>query len=498
MNDVFSSSMNRRILFCAFLFIAFSVQLSAQDDNSFGSNEFTGFREELLEDYNDFRREINAEYIDFLTKAWKEYRLFQGKVPDETPKPLSPVLFQEEKNMRDEAVKVDGILEKIPDSMPVRRGGQKEEDSDNCWLGQTNDSLRLDFFGAELAIHYQRRQFSLSGITERSVGNLWKDITDSRFTTLLKDMLHHKRKMQMNDWAYFLLAKKVAARLSSLQSKDCRMVFQHFLLVQSGYDVRLGRVDNFLVLLLPVREEVYACPYLELDGKLFYVISDEDKKMKGHSSIFTYRLPDKLVQAPYLSLMIHKELLLPVLPKSFCVKAAEMEIKGEVNQNEIRFYKEYPSCELAVYARAAVTDKLGKQLKAALSAHLSGKPFAEALNRLLLWVQAGFRYQTDGEQFGYEKPFFMAENFYYPASDCEDRSILFAWLVRHLLGREVVLLDYPGHMATAVSVGKDQIRGAYVELNGKKYVVCDPTYVNAEAGRMMPSYRTKRAKVIRL
>lgn len=61
-----------------------------------------------------------------------------------------------------------------------------------------------------------------------------------------------------------------------------------------------------------------------------------------------------------------------------------------------------------------------------------------------------------------------------------------------------MLLDYPGHMATAVSVGKDQIRGAYVELNGKKYVVCDPTYVNAEAGRMMPSYRTKRAKVIRL
>ena len=64
-------------------------------------------------------------------------------------------------------------------------------------------------------------------------------------------------------------------------------------------------------------------------------------------------------------------------------------------------------------------------------------------NILIDFVQNSFQYQTDGEQFGYEKPFFMDENFYYPACDCEDRAILFSNLVKDLLGLDAVLLDYP-------------------------------------------------------
>lgn len=115
-----------------------------------------------------------------------------------------------------------------------------------------------------------------------------------------------------------------------------------------------------------------------------------------------------------------------------------------------------------------------------------------------MWVQTGFRYQTDGEQFGYEKPFFIEETFYYPACDCEDRSILFARLVSRLLRKEVILLDYPGHVATAVSMDEEEVKGANVALQGKKFIVCDPTYMNAKAGQVMPSCKGKRPKVIKL
>ena len=40
--------------------------------------------------------------------------------------------------------------------------------------------------------------------------------------------------------------------------------------------------------------------------------------------------------------------------------------------------------------------------------------------------------------------------FYYPYCDCEDRSVLYSYLVRNLLKLDVVLLDYPNHIATAV------------------------------------------------
>lgn len=489
-----------RILLTLLFITCLSVRVFAQGNDSSVGNEFKDFREELQNEYVDFRKEINAEYIEFLSRAWKEYRLFQGRTPDETPKPLSPVLSQEEKDCREVLVGTDvGTEQLIDETLAAKEKAERnilKGISTEVNLRQITDSLQLDFFGAELWLHYQSRPFYLPAVTEQSVGNLWREMAGSRFSSLLADMLCYKEKMQMNDWAYFLLVKKVATHLSTLQGEDCRTVFQHFLLVQSGYDVRLARMDRFLVLLVPIHEKVYACSYLEIDGRPYYVISDKD--LKSYSSIFTYQLPDNLIQTPYLSLMIYKELLLPMQPKAFCIKTARLEVKGEVNQNKIRFYKEYPSCELAIYARAIPDNELMKQLLASLSVQLAEKPFAEALDQLLLWVQKGFRYQTDREQFGYEKPFFIEENFYYPACDCEDRSILFANLVRRLWGKEVVLLDYPGHVATAVCMGKEEVEGAYISLKGEKYIVCDPTYMNAKAGLLMPSCKAKQPKVIRL
>ena len=111
-------------------------------------------------------------------------------------------------------------------------------------------------------------------------------------------------------------------------------------------------------------------------------------------------------------------------------------------------------------------------------------------------MQTAFQYQTDDEQFGYEKPFFVDEVFYYPYCDCEDRSILYSYLVRTLMGLDVVLLDYPNHIATAVCFDEN-VSGDYLMVEGKKYVVCDPTYIGASIGNAMPQYRDVAAKVLK-
>lgn len=53
-------------------------------------------------------------------------------------------------------------------------------------------------------------------------------------------------------------------------------------------------------------------------------------------------------------------------------------------------------------------------------------------------------------------------------------------------------------MATAVCMGKEEVEGAYISLKGEKYIVCDPTYMNAKAGLLMPFCKAKQPKVIRL
>lgn len=468
------------------LICIFPLQTFAQTND-----EFEDFRKGLQTEYNDFRKEINAEYSELLSEAWKEYRLFRGKLPDENPKPLFPAFSQEEKNAQAIHVVADEIVARATNSEVVEK---EHALKDTFW--EKGMSFDLDYFGARLQMRHENKPFFLPSIVEQSVGKLWKEMADSKFTLILADMLRCKEAIQMNDWAYFLLVKMVAAQLSTLHSEDCRTVYQHFLLVQSGYDVRLARIDRFLVLLFPIREEVYTRHYMEMDGKQYYVFSEKD--LNAQSTIFTYQLPEKLIEKPYLSLAVTKELLLPMQPRSFCVKAAGLEVKGEVNVNKARFYMEYPLCELSVYARAVPAQKLSKQLVASLSAQLAKKPLTEALNQLLSWVQSGFRYQTDSKQFGREKPFFIEENFYYSASDCEDRSILFAYLVKQLWGKETVLLDYPGHVATAVYWGEQELKGVYVQLQGKKYIVCDPTYMNAKAGQVIPACKAKHPKVIKL
>ncbi len=119
------------------------------------------------------------------------------------------------------------------------------------------------------------------------------------------------------------------------------------------------------------------------------------------------------------------------------------------------------------------------------------------MNIILRFVQTAFKYQTDQVQFGKEKAFFAEEIVFYPASDCEDRSILFAYLVQNILDLQVIALDYPGHISTAVMFDGD-IKGDKIRFDNKTYIVCDPTYVNADVGMTMPRFKNVKPEIITL
>jgi len=110
-------------------------------------------------------------------------------------------------------------------------------------------------------------------------------------------------------------------------------------------------------------------------------------------------------------------------------------------------------------------------------------------------VQTGFKYQTDDNQFNRENYLLPEETLFYPYSDCEDRSFIFAYLVKRLIGLEVIGLGFPGHVATAVGFSS-HVPGDHVVVNNKKFTVCDPTYINAVAGMTMPQYRGTTPEVI--
>jgi hypothetical protein len=80
-------------------------------------------------------------------------------------------------------------------------------------------------------------------------------------------------------------------------------------------------------------------------------------------------------------------------------------------------------------------------------------------------------------------------------SDCEDRSIMFSYLVKNLIGLDVVGIKYHDHLATAVNFSS-KVSGSGFNYKGKKYIVSDPTYTNANTGMAMPLYKSAKFEII--
>ena len=161
------------------------------------------------------------------------------------------------------------------------------------------------------------------------------------------------------------------------------------------------------------------------------------------------------------------------------------------------FYNEYPQCEWTNYSWAGLSDEVKAKLYPMLRKGIEGKSQIEAANRIINFVQTAFDYKTDGNQFGYERSLFADESFFYPYNDCEDRSYLFSILMKDLLGLEVVLLLYPGHLATAVHY-TEPLSGSYFTMDGKTWFISDPTYIGANVGECMPKYAKTNPEVYKL
>lgn len=336
------------------------------------------------------------------------------------------------------------------------------------------------------------RKCKLSGTSENAIADAYECLCKSNYQPLLKDILSVKSEMQLNDWGMYQLVKSVAD--SYCATADESIVMQQFLLNEMGYKARMARKanDNKLVL--------YVAPDCQLFGSIYIVLNGQKYYDLNSSSPYQFYMCQ--LDSPKAKKTIDMYLKsAPVFSGEYSTvtrqaKGSAAKATVSVSKKLMDFYKSYPQCDYGVYANAGVAPEVEDKLLSSLSAYVSGKSEVEAANLLINFVQTGFEYERDEQQFGYEKPFFVEELFYYPYSDCEDRSVLFAYLVRKLMKRDVVFLDYPDHIATAVCFNEN-VGGDYIMVEGRKYTVCDPTYVGATIGMTMPQFKQVAAKVLK-
>jgi hypothetical protein len=318
-------------------------------------------------------------------------------------------------------------------------------------------------------------------------------LSEKKYDALIKDCITLRNQLDLCDWGYLLLLKTISETFFNKTSNEA-VLLQMFILTQSGYKVRIARTDSRLALLVPFRQTIYGHVYMNIGGVKYYVIN---KELKGESF---YICNQEFPQEQYFSWQTRHPKLAEKLnaPKTFSTSYPEIQTAIQTNQNLIDFYNNYPlTSEWNMYVLSNISETVKRTLYPALQNAIAGKTKTEAAQILLTFLQFTFDYQTDDKQFGYERPFFADENFYYPGNNCKDRAILYCILVKELLELEVALLHYPGHLTTAVCF-PENVTGDYLMVDGKKFLICDPTYIGANIGMAMDSYKHSKAEVIRL
>lgn len=362
-------------------------------------------------------------------------------------------------------------------------------------------SLQKEFYPS-IAINYCNTKLyidaSMKGVInitssqECAVADGYEALCRSNYKPLIANCQQAQKDFRLNDWGVFLFVKTAAEALCN-DENSC-IVMQQFLLNELGYRAKMARRGDRNQLLLFVATDcmVYGHPYFTKEGLNYYNINGTEA-----CTFYMCNQDSKKAKTPVAMRLNNVPALNNgVVSRQRTNKAGNVSVSVNVSKSLMDFYASMPQCDYGVYAKAPVAGSLAQEVLGTLRPLVQGKSEVDAANLLLNFVQTGFKYATDEEQFGFEKPFFVEELFYYPACDCEDRSVLFGWLVRELLGLDVVYLDYPNHIATAVQF-KGDVKGDFLTVDGKRYTVCDPTYIGASIGMTMPNLRSAGVSILR-
>jgi len=506
--------------------------------------QFNQFKDDKQSEYDAFRKRVNAEYAEFMRRAWESFPAHEADEPvkeeelppiiyqepepqpqptpqpepEPTPQPTpqpqpepEPQPIEEEKPLPKEDIKPITTPQPTIDTKPVQIAVQPqvfviptptpapEPIAPVKPKEEPYKRVSVDYFGTIITLGFPLNEtLKIRALEANAIADEWQKLAESPYDITVSTALNARKANNLCDWAYMKMLQAVTEKRYG-QTNEAVLV-QAFIMTQSGYRIRLGMSDTKLYMLVASQYGIFGYRYFTIDGVKFYNVNgDKDVKMQ-------------ITQAKYnkeksLSLQIKQ---LPQLNSVPTAKRTLTSKKGvtasvSVNKNLIDFFNTYPqayfngsqSTRWAAYANTPIEQSVKDMLYPSLKKTIAGMKERDAVNILLNWVQTAFEYEYDDKVWGGDRAFFAQETLYYPYCDCEDRSILFSHLVRDLVGLDVVLIYYPGHLATAVAFNSD-VNGDYLTYQNRKYIVCDPTYINAGVGRTMPGMNNKQAQIIAL
>lgn len=364
-----------------------------------------------------------------------------------------------------------------------------------------NSVVKFTLYGTDMQVRFDpSRRVEVKNGNKEEINKCLEWIRSCKET--LEDCQRIKKELNLSDWAYVKMLDHFA--VASLDSTNEAVLLMYSLLTQSGYGALINAVGNGQLRISYQSDAfVYDKVIFNYNDHNFFLYGDSINiddafvriAQEGKPIDFRYQGEMKLAQ----------NLSKPRTIKS--LRDTTFTFTIQVNKNLVDYYGEIPSVSYddnfmnkwTTIANYPLEQHLKNTLIKEMKETLKGKTQLDKVNQILYWVQGRtdfnkknpnqdcFLFAFDVDVWGEDRTFYSEESLYYPYYDSEDRAIFFSRIVRDVVGLDVVLVYYPGHLATAVCFTEGDVKGDYLMFDNRKFIICDPTYIGSFVGEEMPS-----------
>jgi hypothetical protein len=338
--------------------------------------------------------------------------------------------------------------------------------------------LRFQYYTEHVIINYDESlciNYSLR-LSDQNIKEYYNKLEKTNYKVLLKELERVKIELELDDFFYYKLIKKVSIEMFRERDENYKIAFCWFVLNKLGYDANLRYVSSDLLNIYIYSNDTvnstdnykyngkkYVClvfnPLTTKYGKQTYILKYFPNK-KGKEFKFSI---DKL---PRLS---NSE----IITKTFSYKSYndDLSFKVKINKTIIDLLDDYPQLSSSEYFKVKLSKECYSSIDSVFQKRIKSMNKEEAIRFFLSFVRVAIKYENDRVAYGRERPMVAEEVLYYSLADCEDKSALFFCLVKSFLDVDMVVLGYPDHVNVAVLL--DKVYGKPFVYKNKNYSVCE-------------------------
>ena len=320
------------------LLLGLCMMSSIQAQDSDPRKAFDRFAQRSKQKFDDFRSRANEQYAEAMKRAWERFNA-QPAVPRPKDETVPPVVLPEEdrdKPIETRPVPIKDVVTPptpAPQPEPVSPVEERPQPKDQ--------TVGFVYCGTKLEVRMNASSRPrLSSCDNDALAAAWSRLAkDDALNNTLRDCLDLRQELQLCDWAYLNMIHALAQKAFG-ESNEATLLTA-YLYCQSGYQMRLARNSERVVLLFASNHAIYNSGYYRLENTNFYPFGGEEPLLEICDAKFPKEQP--------MSLLIPRAQQLaqqPSTPRTLTSKRYDdISVTTSVNKNMIDFYDSYPTSE---------------------------------------------------------------------------------------------------------------------------------------------------------